>query len=52
MSYDSSKIEKKWQKAWKDADLYKCDAYDFSKPKYYVLDMFISKCSRFTRWSR
>lgn len=40
MSYDSSKIEKKWQKAWKDADLYKCDAYDFSKPKYYVLDMF------------
>lgn len=40
MSYDSHKIEGKWQKAWEENDLYSCDVYDFSKPKYYVLDMF------------
>ncbi len=40
MSYDFKAIESKWQKKWKDAELYKCDVYDFSKPKYYVMDMF------------
>lgn len=40
MGYDFKSIEEKWQKRWKDADLYKCDVYDFSKPKYYVMDMF------------
>jgi leucyl-tRNA synthetase len=38
--YDHQSIEKKWQKYWKDNKTFKTDAYDFSKPKYYVLDMF------------
>ena len=40
MSYDHKKIEKKWQKYWADHKTFKTDGYDFSKPKYYVLDMF------------
>ena len=38
--YDHKSIEKKWQKRWEDEKTFKTDAYDFSKPKYYVLDMF------------
>ena len=38
--YDHQKIEKKWQKYWEDHKTFRTDAYDFSKPKYYVLDMF------------
>ena len=33
-------IEKKWQKYWEENKIFKTDVYDFSKPKYYVLDMF------------
>lgn len=40
MGYDFKSIEAKWQKKWKDNELYKCDVYDFSKPKFYVMDMF------------
>jgi leucyl-tRNA synthetase len=40
MGYDFKSIEAKWQKKWKDAQLYKCDVYDFSKPKFYIMDMF------------
>lgn len=40
MGYDFKGIEAKWQKKWKEADIYKCDVYDFTKPKYYVMDMF------------
>lgn len=40
MGYDYQNIEKKWQKYWSDHQTYFCDVYDFSKPKYYVLDMF------------
>ena len=40
MGYDYKQIESKWQKRWKDASLYKCDVYDFSKPKFYIMDMF------------
>ena len=40
MGYDYQNIEKKWQKYWADHQTYFCDVYDFSKPKYYVLDMF------------
>lgn len=40
MGYDYKQIEQKWQKKWKDASLYKCDVYDFSKPKFYIMDMF------------
>ena len=38
--YDFKKIEQKWQKYWEDNKTFKTDAYDFSKPKYYALDMF------------
>lgn len=40
MGYDFKKIEQKWQKFWEDNQTFKTDVYDFSKPKYYVLDMF------------
>ena len=33
-------IEKKWQEYWEENKTFKTDIYDFSKPKYYVLDMF------------
>lgn len=39
MGYDFTKIEKKWQKYWKENKTFR--AYNKSeKPKYYVLDMF------------
>ena len=38
--YNFSKIEKKWQKYWEENETFKTDVWDFSKPKYYVLDMF------------
>ncbi len=38
--YDYANIEKKWQKYWEDQETFKTDVWDFSKPKYYVLDMF------------
>ncbi len=40
MGYDHLVVEKKWQKVWEERKLYKTDVYDFSKPKYYILDMF------------
>ena len=40
MQYDHLKIEKKWQERWEKEKTFKTDGYDFSKPKYYVLDMF------------
>jgi len=38
--YNFTKIEKKWQKYWEENETFKTDVWDFSKPKYYVLDMF------------
>ncbi|MBQ9318954.1 MAG: leucine--tRNA ligase [Bacilli bacterium] len=38
--YNYQEIEKKWQKYWKENDTFKTNVWDFSKPKYYVLDMF------------
>ena len=38
MSY-SKKIDEKWQKKWKEENLYKFDK-DSTKPKYYCLEMF------------
>lgn len=38
--YDFKNIEKKWQEYWKENETFKTDVWDFSKPKYYVLDMF------------
>jgi len=40
MSYNPREIELKWQKIWEEDNRYYCDVNDFSKPKYYVLDMF------------
>ena len=40
MGYDYKNIEKKWQAVWEEEKTYKCNVYDFSKPKYYILDMF------------
>lgn len=40
MDYDHKLIEKKWAKYWEDNQTFKCDVYDFSKPKFYALDMF------------
>ena len=40
MNYDFQNIEKKWLKIWLERKEYKCNTEDFSKPKYYVLDMF------------
>ncbi len=40
MSYDYLNIEKKWQNYWKKHQTYFCDTSDFSKPKYYAIDMF------------
>ena len=40
MNYEHSNIEAKWQKYWEEKGTFKTDVWDFSKPKYYVLDMF------------
>ena len=40
MGYDFINVEKKWREYWLLNKTYKCDTSDFSKPKYYVLDMF------------
>lgn len=40
MNYEPSKIEKKWQEYWRENKTFHTDVWDFSKPKYYVLDMF------------
>lgn len=37
--YDHQRIEQKWQKIWEDRQIFKVEV-DYSKPKYYVLDMF------------
>ena len=38
--YNPREIEKKWQTYWSEHETFKTDVWDFSKPKYYVLDMF------------
>ena len=38
--YNYKKIEEKWKQRWEDKNIFKTDIKDFSKPKYYVLDMF------------
>ena len=37
---DFKKIEEKWQKYWEENKTFKTDVWDFSKPKFYALDMF------------
>ena len=38
--YNHIEIEKKWQKIWEEKGTFKTDINDFSKPKFYALDMF------------
>ena len=38
--FDYQSIEKKWQKFWEENETFKTDTSDFSKPKFYALDMF------------
>ena len=38
--YDFKKIEEKWKKYWEKNQTFKTDIWDFSKPKFYALDMF------------
>ena len=38
--YDPKTIEPKWQKYWEDHKTFRTDVHDFSKPKFYALDMF------------
>lgn len=41
MAYtDFNEVEKKWLKYWDENKTFHTDLHDFSKPKYYVLDMF------------
>ena len=40
MGYNFKNIEKKWQEYWDEHETFKTDVWDFSKPKYYALDMF------------
>ena len=40
MEYKHLEIEKKWQKYWDEHETFKTDVWDFSKPKFYALDMF------------
>ena len=38
--YNFKEVEKKWQDYWEKNKTFKTDGYDFSKPKFYALDMF------------
>ncbi len=38
--YNHHAVEQKWQKYWEEHATFKTDVWDFSKPKYYALDMF------------
>ena len=38
--YNHKDIEKKWRKYWEENDTFHTDVWDFSKPKFYALDMF------------
>ena len=40
MAYNFNEVEQKWQKYWDENKTFKTDAWDFSKPKFYALDMF------------
>ncbi len=38
--FNHKKIEKKWQEYWEKNNTFYTDVWDFSKPKFYALDMF------------
>ncbi len=38
--YNFKEVETKWKKYWEENETFKTDVWDFSKPKFYALDMF------------
>jgi leucyl-tRNA synthetase len=40
MAFDHKQVETKWQAYWDKHQTYFTDVYDFSKPKFYALNMF------------
>ena len=38
--YNHQEVEEKWKKYWEENKTFKTDIWDFSKPKFYALDMF------------
>ncbi len=40
MDYNHQEIEAKWKKYWEENKTFKTDVWDFSRPKFYALDMF------------
>ncbi|MGN1297876.1 MAG: leucine--tRNA ligase [Clostridia bacterium] len=40
MDYNFNEIERKWQDYWEENKTFFTDVWDFSKPKFYALDMF------------
>lgn len=40
MTYNHLEVEKKWQEYWDKNNTFHTDVWDFSKPKFYALDMF------------
>ena len=40
MSYNFREVEQKWQDYWDEHKTFYTDVWDFSKPKFYALDMF------------
>jgi len=38
--YEPQTLEPRWRQAWRDAELYRVDLDDTSKPKYYFLTMY------------
>ena len=40
MGYNFREVEKKWQNYWDEHKTFYTDVWDFSKPKFYALDMF------------
>ena len=40
MAYNHRKIEEKWRNYWEENKTFATDVWDFSKPKFYALDMF------------
>lgn len=40
MAYNFKNVEQKWQNYWEKHKIFKTDVWDFSKPKFYALDMF------------